>query len=88
MKRRVYFSVALLLLAKLFTIAVPYSFKWATDALTAPEGTNTHGLWPILAGPLALALAYGVLRIGHGFIHANTRCHFRRCRDACGAASG
>ena len=64
LKRRVYFSVALLLLAKLFTIAVPYSFKWATDALTAPEGTNTHGLWPILAGPLALALAYGVLRIG------------------------
>jgi ATP-binding cassette, subfamily B, heavy metal transporter len=64
LKRRVYFSIALLLLAKLFTIAVPYSFKWATDALTAPGGTNTHGLWPILAGPLALALAYGVLRIG------------------------
>jgi ATP-binding cassette subfamily B protein len=64
LKRRVYFSVALLLLAKLFTIAVPYSFKWATDALTAPAEARPQGLWVILAGPLAFTVAYGLLRIG------------------------
>jgi len=64
LKRRVYVSLALLLLAKLFTIAVPYSFKWATDALTAPPNESSHGLWAILAAPLALAVAYGLLRIG------------------------
>ncbi len=63
LKRRVYLSLALLLVAKLFTIAVPYTFKWATDALTAPAAPE-RSLWAILAAPLALAIAYGLLRIG------------------------
>jgi ATP-binding cassette subfamily B protein len=64
LKRRVYISLALLLLAKLFTIAVPYSFKWATDALTEPVNPDLHGIWVILAGPLVFTLGYGFLRIG------------------------
>ena len=38
LKVRVAFSMVLLLAAKLATIAVPFTFKWATDALTG-EGT-------------------------------------------------
>ena len=38
LKLRVALSMLLLLLAKLATIAVPFTFKWATDALTG-EGT-------------------------------------------------
>ena len=33
---RIFASVALLLAAKVVTIAVPYSFKWATDAMSDP----------------------------------------------------
>ena len=33
LKRRVLWSMLLLLLAKLATMAVPFTFKWATDAL-------------------------------------------------------
>ncbi|HXN88787.1 MAG TPA: metal ABC transporter permease, partial [Methylocella sp.] len=33
---RIFASVALLLAAKLVTIAVPYSFKWATDDVSDP----------------------------------------------------
>src|SRR3984893_12327838 len=33
---RIFASMALLLAAKVITIAVPYSFKWATDAMRDP----------------------------------------------------
>ena len=38
LKMRVVWSVVLLLVAKLATLSVPFTFKWATDALT---GANT-----------------------------------------------
>src|SRR5215468_2641558 len=34
LKMRVLWSVVLLLVAKLTTLAVPFTFKWATDALS------------------------------------------------------
>ena len=63
LKLRVLYAVILLLVAKLVTIAVPYSFKWATDALTG-EGVKDVSLPAVLAGPIALTLLYGVLRAG------------------------
>jgi ATP-binding cassette subfamily B protein len=57
---RIYASLALMLAAKIVTIAVPYSFKWATDALSGPAQAS---LSSVIAGPLALTLLYGGLRI-------------------------
>ncbi len=57
---RIFASLVLLLAAKLVTIAVPYSFKWAADALSAPGSAEVFGL---VAGPLAFTVLYGVLRI-------------------------
>jgi ATP-binding cassette, subfamily B, heavy metal transporter len=57
---RIYAALALLLAAKIVTIAVPYSFKWATDALSGPARAP---LASVIAGPLALTLLYGGLRI-------------------------
>jgi ABC-type transport system involved in Fe-S cluster assembly fused permease/ATPase subunit len=57
---RIYVSLALMLAAKIVTIAVPYSFKWATDALT---GTGRVSLSGVIAGPLTFTLLYGGLRI-------------------------
>ena len=44
LKLRVLGAMLLLLLAKLATIAVPFTFKWATDAL-AGQGTTPPDAW-------------------------------------------
>ena len=66
LKQRVIWSLALLLAAKLATIAVPFTFKWATDALagkgTAPIAASDWLFWAI-AAPVAMTIAYGGMRI-------------------------
>jgi ATP-binding cassette, subfamily B, heavy metal transporter len=62
LRRRIFASLALLVLAKLATIAVPYAFKWATDALAQiRDGVSPNAA--IFAGPAALTLLYASLRI-------------------------
>ena len=63
LKFRIFLAFAFLILAKLVTVAVPYSFKWATDALTS-EAKGASDLPAILAGPIMLTLLYGLLRAG------------------------
>ena len=57
--------------AKLATIAVPFTFKWATDALaghgTAPVGPDDWLAWA-LATPVMMTLAYGGMRILMGVL--------------------
>jgi ATP-binding cassette subfamily B protein len=65
LRRRVYMAFALLLVAKAVTILMPYSFKWAVDALTmeinpAHAGPSTAPLW---AGAIGLTMLYGAMRI-------------------------
>jgi ATP-binding cassette, subfamily B, heavy metal transporter len=66
LKMRVLWSVVLLLVAKLATLAVPFTFKWATDALTgngsAPVDTSNWTLW-LIASPLLMTAGYGALRV-------------------------
>src|SRR6201995_4289139 len=66
LKMRVMWSVVLLLVAKLATLAVPFTFKWATDALSgkgsAPVEASNWTLW-LIASPLLLTAGYGGLRI-------------------------
>src|SRR6188768_3126926 len=66
LKTRVLGSLLLLLAAKLATIAVPFTFKWATDALaghgSAPVAASDWLLW-VIAAPVAMTIAYGGMRI-------------------------
>jgi ATP-binding cassette, subfamily B, heavy metal transporter len=66
LKMRVVWSVVLLLAAKLATLAVPFTFKWATDALTgadtAPVQASNWTFW-VIASPLFMTLSYGALRV-------------------------
>ena len=66
LKLRVLIAMVLLLLAKLATIAVPFTFKWAVDALTgqgtAPVAPASWLVW-VLAAPILMTLAYGGTRI-------------------------
>jgi ATP-binding cassette, subfamily B, heavy metal transporter len=66
LKMRVVWSVVLLLVAKVATLAVPFTFKWATDALTgadtAPVQASNWALW-VVASPIIMTLGYGGLRV-------------------------
>jgi ABC-type transport system involved in Fe-S cluster assembly fused permease/ATPase subunit len=67
LRMRIFLAVVLLLAAKFVTIAIPYSFKWATDALTGEHGHDV-ALPALLAGPIALTLLYGALRVLMAFL--------------------
>jgi ATP-binding cassette, subfamily B, heavy metal transporter len=66
LKGRVVVATLLIFAAKLATIAVPFTFKWATDALaghgTAPLGPDDVIAWA-LATPIMMTLAYGGMRV-------------------------
>jgi ATP-binding cassette subfamily B protein len=66
LKMRVVWSIVLLLVAKLATLSVPFTFKWAIDALTgadtAPVQSSNWPLW-LIASPLIMTLSYGGLRV-------------------------
>ena len=68
LRRRIYVALVLLIVAKLITIAVPYSFKWATDALVNKKDAGVDLLPAVLAGPIALTLFYGFLRIAMALV--------------------
>jgi ATP-binding cassette subfamily B protein len=66
LKMRVVWSFVLLLVAKLATLSVPFTFKWAVDALTAadtaPVQSSNWALW-LIASPLIMTLSYGAVRV-------------------------
>jgi ABC-type transport system involved in Fe-S cluster assembly fused permease/ATPase subunit len=66
LKLRVWMTMLLLLVAKIATMAVPFTFKWATDALTgqgsAPAAPSSWFAWAI-AAPVLMTVAYGATRI-------------------------
>src|SRR5262245_58257702 len=66
LKATVALSLALMLMAKLVTVAMPFTFKWATDALVAasggnlPEGTSLPWL---VGAPVGAIVLYGAVRV-------------------------
>ena len=66
LKWRVAWAMVLLLVAKLVTIVVPFTFKWATDALSghpsAPFFASSWLGW-VVAAPILMTVAYGGMRI-------------------------
>jgi ABC-type transport system involved in Fe-S cluster assembly fused permease/ATPase subunit len=67
LKAAVLLSLGLMLLAKLVTVAMPFTFKWATDALVAASGgsvAETASSVPWLIGaPVAAIVLYGAVRV-------------------------
>jgi ATP-binding cassette, subfamily B, heavy metal transporter len=64
LKLRVLVATGLLFVAKLATVAVPFTFKWATDALASPTFASDPSWvgWAV-AVPVVFTLAYGGTRI-------------------------
>lgn len=79
LKIRVIWATVLLVAAKLTLIAVPYFFKWATDAL-AGDASAPPLLPAVLAAPVMLVVAYNLIRI--------IQVGFNQLRDALFARVG
>ncbi len=70
LQNRVFLAFGLLVLAKVATMVMPFTYKWATDALVAiTEASNAtsmspdeavHWLW---GAPILLTMLYGVARV-------------------------
>jgi ATP-binding cassette subfamily B protein len=71
LKMRVVYSFAILLVAKIITLIVPFTYKWAVDALTghgsAPVAPDNWLAW-VIASPILLTLTYGVARVMMGMM--------------------
>jgi ATP-binding cassette subfamily B protein len=65
LKLRVVIAMVLLLFAKLATIAVPFTFKWATDALAGQGNAPDASSWLawVLLAPILMTVVYGGMRI-------------------------
>ena len=59
LKARVVMAMVFLIMAKVITVWTPYTFKYATDALTAAGGTAAA----VISVPLFMVLAYGFGRV-------------------------
>jgi ATP-binding cassette subfamily B protein len=66
LRRTVVTSLVLILIAKLVTVGVPFTLKWATDALVAQTGGTVPASetvpW-LLGAPVLATLFYGIARI-------------------------
>lgn len=79
LKMRVLFAFVVLVIAKIITVLIPFTYKWATDALNG-EGGEFSGLPLWLVTPIMLVIAYGVGRIA--------TVGFTQIRDALFASVG
>jgi ATP-binding cassette, subfamily B, heavy metal transporter len=71
LKMRVVYSFAILLAAKVITLIVPFTYKWAVDALTghgsAPVAADNWLAW-VIVSPILLTISYGVARVLMGVL--------------------
>ena len=68
LRMRIILATVLLIVAKLVTLVVPFTFKWATDALVPlseaiGQGKAEQEKMALFATPLLLTLVYGGMRI-------------------------
>ncbi len=71
LQKRVLLAFGLLLLAKIVTVLMPFTFKWATDALVTvtggSNGASDEGSW-LWRAPLLLTAFYATSRILMAFL--------------------
>ncbi len=67
-RRRVVLAMVALVVSKLATVITPLFFKAAVDGLAPTDGASSQTDFLLLAGPVALAVFYGLMRLaGVGF---------------------
>jgi ABC-type transport system involved in Fe-S cluster assembly fused permease/ATPase subunit len=64
LRRRVVLAFALLVMGRVVLMGVPFTFKWATDALANTPSSLERWLPWLVGAPLALTVIYGLARVG------------------------
>jgi ATP-binding cassette subfamily B protein len=80
LQRRVVYALLLVLAAKIVTVAMPFTYKWATDALVAVAGGKVpagQAAWAIGA-PVLATLAYGAARIVMAILNQSREAVFAK----------
>jgi ATP-binding cassette, subfamily B, heavy metal transporter len=80
LKRQVVWALLAMLIGKLLTVFIPYTYKWATNALAGHGNAGVTYLDLLIASPLIMVIAYGVARLFSNL--------FNQIRDALFAAVG
>jgi ABC-type multidrug transport system fused ATPase/permease subunit len=64
LQRRIFLAFGLLMLAKAATMVMPFTFKWATDALVAAAGKDASAVPAgLISAPFLLIGLYGLSRV-------------------------
>ncbi len=64
LRLQVIWALLAMLLGKLLTVAIPFTYKWATNALAPHAGTQNVTWWGLLlVSPIIMVTAYGVARL-------------------------
>ncbi|MFG5119359.1 ABCB family ABC transporter ATP-binding protein/permease [Methylorubrum sp. POS3] len=64
LQRRIFLAFGLLMLAKAATMVMPFTFKWATDALVAATGKDASAVPAgLISAPFLLIGLYGLSRV-------------------------
>lgn len=64
LRRRVVLAFVLLVIGRIVLMGVPFTFKWATDALANTASSLQNWLPWLVGAPLALTVIYGLSRVG------------------------
>ena len=71
LRKRVVLAFVLLVIGRVVLMGVPFTFKWATDALANTPSSLERWLPWLVGAPLALTVLYGLARVGSAaFIQA------------------
>ncbi len=66
LRRTISLSMVLIVIAKLITVSVPFTLKWATDALVEVTGgklPESEKMFWLIGAPVAASVVYGLSRI-------------------------
>lgn len=81
LRMRVILALLAMVLGKVVTVVIPYTYKWATNALAGQNISQEAGFWALMvASPIIMVVAYNIAR----FLSIS----FNQLRDALFAAVG
>jgi len=64
LKTQVVWALLFMLAGKILTVAIPFTYKWATNAFAPQETAARPDLWTLLLiSPVIMVIAYGVARM-------------------------
>ena len=62
LRLQVAFAILAMILGKIITVLIPYTYKWATNSFTTNHNLNLSFWELMMASPIIMVIAYGLAR--------------------------